>query len=346
MSQEKNLKIVARFRNSLAHLFDEEGLIFSSKNRIYKISDLRKPVPEKIAEIPWSFLKHISYIRIADRFLKNSILQVHKSKKGEYLVATGDNWWLINRQGRASGIKEFSSTRPMSRGICESKGGITYVAGYNIGADRQPVEIFRSKDCCNFDVAWEFPKGQIRHVHALIVDPELESRIWVLTGDLDNESKFYYTDDDFSSLHCFLSAGQKSRATDLIIRNGQLYWGMDSPTEQSSIMKADKTLPEHLKNVKELPGPCYYLAQNEAGAIYAGTTVEPGASLKDNYAHIFELCPDDSWQEIACFKKDLFPQYGILYFPRGILPENFVVFSQRALGPFEGHMTIALDQVW
>lgn len=346
MLQEKNLEIVARFRNSLVHFFKEGKLFFSSRNKIYQISDLKKPRPEVIGEMPWPLYKNISNIRIIDRCLKNSILQAHKTKNGGYLVATGNKWWFIDKEGYPVEIEKFTDTRPMCRGICESNNGIIYVAEYNTNANKQLAKIFRSKDCRSFDVAWEFLKGEIRHVHALILDPELENRIWILTGDADNESRIFYTDDDFSSLQCFLSAGQKSRATDLIIRGGQLYWGTDSPIESSFIMRADKKSPNLFEKIGELPGPAYYMTQNKAGGIYLGTTVEPGPAVKDNYGHIFGLRPDNSWREMARFKKDIFPQYGILYFPKGVLPENFIVFSQRALEPFEGYLTIARDKAW
>ncbi len=234
----------------------------------------------------------------------------------------------------------------MNRGICESNDGFIYVAEYIPNPDRLPIRIFRSKDLQNFEVVWQFGEKTIRHVHALIADPAIENRIWVLTGDLDGESHIYFTDDEFNSLNAFLSAGQMSRATDLIIRNGFLFWGMDSPVESSFILRASIDLPDRYEKLYELPGPAYYLAQNEAGGIYLGTTVEPGPSVKDNYGYIFGLGPDNVWNELLRCKNDIFPQYGIFYFPKGVLPENYIVFSQRALVPGEGFLTIARDLSW
>lgn len=346
MMQRKDIEIIARFKNSVVHSYSDGELIFSSKNKIYKMHDLNNPKPQLVCEIPWIFLQKISNIRTFDRFLKNSILQVQRTKNKEYLVTAGNAWWNIDSKGNISKVEKFSNTRPLNRGICETKRGINYVAEYISNPKSSSIKIFRRIDLQTFEVAWKFQKKTIRHVHALIIDPELKNRIWVLTGDSDNESHFYYTDDDFNSLHCFLSAGQKSRATDLIVRKGLLYWGMDSPQEPAYILCASKESPSNLKILHELPGPAYYLAQNEAGGFYVGTTVEKGQAVKDNYGHIFALRPNSSWEEILCCKKDAFPQHGIFYFPKNILPENFLVYSQKALKPYEGYLTIARDKAW
>ena len=208
------------------------------------------------------------------------------------------------------------------------------------------MRVYRSADLQHFDVAWEFTGKPIRHIHALIVDPELQNRVWVLTGDLDDECGFFFTDDDFSSLQCFLMRGQQTRATDIIIRNGSLYWGMDSPSQTSFILRTSKDFADDIEELCELPGPAYYMGQNQVGGLYLATTVEPGVAVQDDLGHMFGTRPDGSWEEMKTARTDSFPQKGIFYFPRGVLPENFVVFSQRALNPFEGYLTIARDCLW
>ena len=56
------------------------------------------------------------------------------------------------------------------------------------------------------------------------------------------------------------------------------------------------------------------------------------------------MSADGEWTEIISAKTDRFPQQGIFYFPKGVLPENYLVFSQRALVPYEGCLTIARDE--
>ena len=88
------------------------------------------------------------------------------------------------------------------------------------------------------------------------------------------------------------------------------------------------------------------MTQNEAGAMYVGSAAEPGPAVKDNCGHIFATNPDSKWEELVYCRTDWVPQYGIFYFPRGILPENYLIYSQRGLKPHEGEMTIARDLSW
>jgi hypothetical protein len=346
MSRESSLEVVARFRNSVAHGYWGSELVFSSKNKIFSIKNLNDPEPEKIGEIPWGLVQYPSHLRIVDRVLKNSILQVHKTANLGYLISNGNSWWQVDHGKDARRIAPFSATRPMNRGLCESRNGITFVAEYTLNPDRDPVRIYRTDDLFTFEVAWEFGRNEIRHVHALIPDPETENRIWVLTGDYGAESAIFYTDDEFATLKYFLGGNQESRATDMIISDGWLYWGMDSELETSFVMRVAKDNPGEPERLYELPGPAYYMSRNKAGGIYLGTTVEPGASVKDDFGHLIRYSGDGCWEEVLRRKNDLFPQFGIFYFPKGILPENFVVYSQRALRPNEGCMTIARDHSW
>ena len=348
MNRNQNrLEVLYRVHNAIVHYWGVGGLVYSVKNRVYLLPDLVDPQPVLLGSIPWRSFQFMCHIRLADRALKGSILQVHEAGHQALLVCNGHSWWSITQGGDAELIPSFSRTRPMNRAICTSTTGVTFVADYLANAERkEPIRIYRSKDLRSFEIAWEFPPGDIRHIHALVPDPEDRGRIWVLTGDLDPECRILYTGDDFGSIHVFLSDGQRTRATDIVIRDGNLLWGMDSPMETSYLLSSNKKDPGAVKIIKELPGPVYYMSRNKAGAVYFGTTAERGLGVKDQFGHIFGSLPDQSWEEIVRCRNDPFPQRGIFYFPRGILPDNYLVYSQRALFPQEGQMTIARDRAW
>lgn len=340
------MDVLHRIPNTLVHSWNEEGLVVSRKNTFYLIPDLSSPRLDYLGQIPWSWRQWPCHLRIIDRALKQGILQVHRSGSGFWLVANGHHLWRIDPNGKTTPVPRFSATRPMNRGICDGEGGYTYIAEYVSNRDRTiPIHVFRSRDLLHFEVAWEFESGQVRHVHALI--PDLDgSRIWILTGDHDNESNIYYTDDAFSTLELFLNEGQRTRATDLLLTDEALIWGMDSPLEQSFILTANRGPSRVSRNLCPLPGPVYYSMRNAAGGLYLGTTVEPGPAVIDDCGRIFANCKAGKWSEIHCRRNDRSPQYGIFYFPKGTLPENYLVFSQRALRPDEGYLTIARDREW
>lgn len=341
-------EIVGKISKATPHVWCEEGLVFSRLNKVFVALDLERPNLVAIAEIPWRLTQRVAHVRLVDRVTKHSILQVHRTERGRFLISNGSSWWCCEAPGaQVRPVARFSSTRPMNRGICESQSGCTYVADYTPNYARlERVRIHRTSDFVTFETAWEFAPGQIRHVHALIRDPEDGRRIWVLTGDRDAESRILYTDDEFRSVQCFLNAGQMSRATDLMVRDGTVYWGMDSPSAPARLMMARKSRPQESRALCELPGPAYYMGANEAGGAYLGTTVEPGPASRDRCAHLFGMRHDGVWEEVLKRRGDIFPQHGILYLPSGTLPDNYVVFSQRALVPDEGSMIIARDRAW
>lgn len=344
MSYASPLEVVARLENSLAHAWCDGELIGSRGNEIFVIPDLKSPRAVTVAAIPWTPLQSLARFRCVDRVVKHGILQVQKTQHG-FLIATGHAWWYL-AGGRLQPVEPGSATRPMNRGICESVTGQVYIADYTLNPRRCPVRVFRLTAGLCFETAWEFPAGAVRHIHALIPDPEAAGRIWVLTGDRDRECGLWHTDDDFLSLHSFLAAGQESRATDLIFHQGQIYWGMDAPDEPPFVLRAPRKDPGRRVRLFELPGPAYYMTQNAAGGFYVGTTVEPGRAVRDDRAHLLRFAVDGGGETLLSCAKDWAPQHGIFSFPRGVLPADFLVFAQRALVPNEGCLTIARDRLW
>lgn len=344
MSCASPFEVVARFENSLAHVWADGELVVSRRNEIFAIRDLSAPRMVKVAAIPWTPLQRLARFRCIDRAVKHSILQVHKTPRG-FLVSTGHAWWYLEGS-RIEPVLPAPATRPMNRGICDSPSSRVYIADYRLNPHRDPVRIFRLDDALRFETAWEFPAGAVRHVHALIRDSGVASRIWILTGDRDPECGIWYTDDEFASMHSFLAVGQESRATDLIVHDGHLFWGMDTPDETPSVVRASCAAPGRRVRLFDLPGPAYYLSRNEAGGFYVGTTVEPGRAMRDGRAHLLRFAPDGRFEDLLSCAKDWVPQHGIFSFPKGLLPGAFLVFAQRALRPHEGCLTIARDRIW
>ena len=340
---ETNLKIVSRLKNFLVHSYHNGALFVSSRNKVFKIINLEKPRPELINSIHLNRLHEIFKVRALDRILKNDIRLLKGLKNNTYIVCNKNGWWFFDGLNTLHRVKGLSSTQPLSRGICQTKNGITYIGEYSQNPKRKDVRIFRSTDNINFKIVYTFKSSSIRHIHALITDHEETNRIWILTGDLDHESHIYFTDDDFMSIKIFLSQGQISRATDLIIDKDNIFWGTDSPTKQNYFIRANKKNPLEYIKIFPLPGPVYYLSRNDAGGKYVATTAEPGRAAEKKIARIFSFMESSKVTEKIVLKKDIFPQHGIIYFPSGILPDNYVIFSQRALKPYEGYMTIAKD---
>ena len=338
------LRVTARIKNLMPHFFDNGFLYLSSRDKIFVINDLNNPIPKLIYKIPYPALQKILQSRTLDRLLRNDIRYVHKLNDESYIACGCRGWWHIGREGTLSAILELEQVKPLARGLCKTSRGKIYVGDYSQNNDRKEVKIYCSNDGITFETVFNFGTNSVRHIHAIISDNSINNRLWVLTGDNDDECHFFYTDDDFQSINKFLSAGQISRSADLIIENDELLWGTDSPTKDNYVIKTNFSNPYAYKKIAPLPGPVYYTCRNEAGGVYFGTTAEPGPSSEKNIARIYALYNKTIFYEVHNCKKDFFPQHGIIYFPSGKLPENYLVFSQRGLRPYESYLTIAKDE--
>ena len=342
----ERLEIVARLPNLLCHEYTTNGLLVSRRNRLFLIPDLAAPRLQVLGRVPWGPGQWPAYVRLLDDALRAGIQQALQLDPRRYLVAARKRWWLMTEGGDLRDLGELPVGRPMARGLCVKK-GTAYLAEYRSNPNREPVHILRSTDLEQFEVAWRFPARTVRHVHAVIPDPYLTDRIWILTGDFDHESSIWYTDDQFESVHHYLNLGQRTRATDLVCQPERLVWGMDSPLETPYIMelpRSDGSAAKPAERVHRLDGPAYYATRNEAGGCYVGTTVEPGPAVLDSFARLHAWAPGDRWHEVARWRHARVPQYGVVYLPRGVLPGAFVVYSTRALSPGDGCLTIARDR--
>ena len=340
---ENCIEIISIINNTVAHTYKNEKLLLSSRNKIYEVSNLKNPILKNINQIPFNRIQKIFKFRYADRLLRNDIKVAYRSTSGEYLVCNRKGWWKFYSNSKVEYLPELSNTQPMARGICENKDGNIYIADYSQNHQRKEVRIYRSNKAGRFETAYKFQEKEIRHIHALVKENSQKDRIWVLTGDQDSESHFFYTDDNFNSLQLSLSAGQISRAADLIFRDQYILWGTDSPTQKNHIVKTSIDSPKNFKLIAPLPGPVYYTCQNQLGGTYFATTAEPGPASEKNKARIYSLNNDYNVHEIHNCRRDFIPQHGIVYFPSGILPENYIIFSLKALTPNEGCTIIARD---
>lgn len=76
-------------------------------------------------------------------------------------------------------------------------------------------------------VCWTFARSDIKHVHAIHYD-RFRNRLWICTGDRDHESAFWFTDDEFQTVHRFAGGDQAWRAIALLFDETGMEWGMDA----------------------------------------------------------------------------------------------------------------------
>src|SRR5690606_32225381 len=114
-------------------------------------------------------------------------------------------------------------SRPMA--LCTVEDTVYYGeyrsnGGFSGDSERTPIHVWRSTKGDTFEKAWQFTN--VRHIHAISHDP-FTNRIWVTTGDRDEESALWYTDDNFATLHKFIGGSQQYRAIQLLFTEAHIY---------------------------------------------------------------------------------------------------------------------------
>lgn len=115
----------------------------------------------------------------------------------------------------------------------------------------------------------------IMHIHNVIYDEYRES-FWILTGDLDYESKILLANKSFTEIKTVFSGSQKYRACVLIPNKDGFVYATDTPMQENYLYysKEDETGFDEPCILRTLPGPCIYGGKFKEKEFFA-TSVEP-----------------------------------------------------------------------
>lgn len=215
---------------------------------------------------------------------------------------------------------------PLKNGfVVDDATGNVYFGEYN---NQRPysVRIMRgTNDGRNWEVCHQFPSGEIKHIHSIVPDP-YRRRIWVCTGDNDEESNLFYTDNDFNSMVRFAGGSQTWRMIGLIPTEDALIWGSDAgrdaPSANNYIYRWNfaKNIIEPLQYINK---PAYYSTSLKGGSLVLGTTLEPGQQGIDEItADIWMSKNGEQWERVAALPfspscRATATQYGTINLPLG-----------------------------
>ncbi|MEE2000426.1 hypothetical protein QWY20_03085 [Alkalimonas sp. MEB108] len=189
---------------------------------------------------------------------------------------------------------------------------------------------------CEVKVCWQFSRQEIKHIHAIIYDA-YRKRLWLTTGDNNEESAFYYTDDGFSTVHKFAGGDQSWRAIGILFDETGMEWGMDAGKDAAAdeinhIWRWD--FASNSRTLRCVIGnPAYAISQLDNGGAILATTFEPGR-LQDTpeQAALWYRSPTGEWQQVYSqnYLYRAMPgisKYGMIYIPAGIIPCKNLLFS-------------------
>jgi hypothetical protein len=205
--------------------------------------------------------------------------------------------------------------------------------------ERETVHIYRSADGgCKFEVVRTFTAKGIRHIHGVFHDP-YTGALWVTTGDTDQESGIWVTEDGFRTFERVLGGSQQTRAIQLLFTQQHVYFGSDTPLERNYIYRLEKK-SGRVERLQEVESSVFWGCKvNEF--LFFSTTVEPSAVNTSRHAWIWGSKDGGRWKKIVGFHKDIWPmklfQYGQIFFPSGENNTGYLFFTPFAT---EKHYTI------
>ncbi len=222
------------------------------------------------------------------------------------------NW----AEGSIENCGRIVGTRPLT--MCHRPdNGHLYYGEYWGDRRSGPVHIFGSDDQGR---SWNpvYCLEGVRHIHGVYYDP-YTGAVWVTTGDQDEESALWNSDDHFRSLHKIVGGSQDTRAVQLLFTENFVYFASDSPHERNHICRLDRK-SGRIEKLQEVESSVFY-GTKVGERLFFSTIAEPSPVNETEKVVIWGSMEGENWKPFTEFKKDPWPhklfQYGQVMFPAG-----------------------------
>lgn len=244
---------------------------------------------------------------------------------------------------RRKGEKVFEKICAMPRGskplnIVAKSAHEVYFGEYFQNVENVPVNIYLlDVETGALKIVYTFGQGEINHIHGLFFD-KYTNRIWVATGDAENECIIGFTEDEFDSFQIVFRGGQEYRCCQLFFYPDFIIYCTDSQFILNKIKRIDrKTLK--ITELQSVQGSV--IKGGQAGSIsFISTTVEPSKVNLDKHVYLWVTKDGLNWEERYKDEKDCYPailQFGTFEFPNyeGEIKDK-LYFSGRAVKKLDG----------
>ena len=289
-----------------------------------------------------NILYHIlSVCAITRRFFRAEITGFYTLKNSDH-IAIAKKGLFLQQQGSKTFKKCFAiprGSKPLN--LCIAPSGNIYFGEYFQNMSKEAVNIYCSEDNArSWHIAYTFEAGEINHIHGIFFDP-YTNRIWVATGDRENECIIGYTEDEFKSFVMVFRGGQEYRTCQMFFYPDFIVFGTDTQYEQNVLKCFDRNTLE-IKELQKVQGSV--IKGGQVGNVaFISTTVEPSEVNKDQYAHLWVTKDGLYWEERYKAKKDCWPsvlQFGTFEFPNYETDKiDRLYFSGRAVKGLDGKTT-------
>jgi len=275
----------------------------------------------------------LMFFRKTRRLFRLDKAMIQPIDNGFVMVRYGHVWTYKNKQWIKSD-QIINGRNPMYNGFLNLDNQQLYIAEYgkptNIGK-----RVFRSiDDGYTWQCVYQFDSEEIRHIHCLMWDP-FEEKIWIGTGDSDEESRILKADKDFKKVEQIGTGNQHFRTCHFIFKEDFVEWFMDSPLEDVFHVVLDRKTNTVIKK-ELLDGPIWYAKVLVNEIVVLASTQEIGPSHKDKLIHLYAIVKG-KLVDICQYEHDGWPKgyfrFGSICFARGVMFDNsFYISFEGAKG--------------
>lgn len=319
----------------IVHHIDDTLLAASFNNLIYTSLDHGKTW-KKLDRIPITKYQEIQdRSSLLSRLLRNKIHHISCFGQNEMIVIGYGFVFTIDRKsGRVVNASSIIGKRPLV--LCSTGSGV-YYGEYRDNPERTPVCVWANN---SGSAEWReiFKFEGIRHIHGVFND-QYDNKIWVTTGDKDEESGIWVTDNNFKTLNKVAHGSQQVRVIQLLFTEKHVYFGSDAPSEVNFIYRLDRKTNK-IEKLQEV-GNSVFWGCKVRDHLFFSTAVEPSKINKNKYACVWGTKDGENWKRVVSFRKDMwnrkFFQYGQILFPSGENNTDYLWFTPFAT---ERHMTV------
>ena len=308
----------------MVHYADDNLFIAHKANKITYIKSGEKRVitmPKQLSGLKELFMKFRKTRRLfrLDKamitFTDGTLLMV---RFGEiWIYSLKDNEWNLSKQ-------KINCRNPMYNALLKLDEKTFYIGEYGNPSDKGKRILKSTDGGLSWETVFRFKPDEIRHIHALLWD-EFEGKIWIFTGDSDNESRVLKTDRDFTYVETVGFGSQEWRACHAIFRENAVHWLMDSPLSEVRHIIYDRKTKKISLN-ESFAGPVWFAYEYDNN-VFAASAQEIGPSHKDKKLHLYKTKDLEHWDEVAVFSHDGWPKgyfrFGTITFTKGSIPMIF-----------------------
>jgi hypothetical protein len=306
-----NLTFDSKYKGKI--LFVNQDVVYRAyKNCIYKSVDSGSSWKRVINYSIKDPLKKICYqFQITRRLLRLGVH--HFIPDYDYSGLVYDKSFALLKDGVLIESAPLKGSRPLSL----EKIGQDFLFGeYRSNPERSDIKIWQFG--INKMLKPVFKLAGIRHIHGIYRDP-YTNKLWITTGDNDDECAIYCTNDKFDRMVKVYFGSQQARAIKLLFTKEDIYFGSDTPEEVNYLYRMNRKS----RTVSQLQkvGSSVFHGCKVGSWLFFSTAIEPSLINKTRMAEVWASPDGTKWRRIFTFKKDVLPmryfQYGQVFFPNG-----------------------------